>query len=336
MSCFGFRSLDNSTEIGKLREELSNLDIDRGTDAEPGKLVAYDENGGFTASRVTLLDAPILDAHASTKSYVDTQITDVRKIGTSAATPNTVVRRDANGVFAASQITIGAPTASNHVANKEYVDAIAAGLAWKQAVRLKTVGQLPAYTYSGNGTLTGSTDLTVDGVLANVGDRILVDQNNSPASHSGIYVVTQANPFILERSEDADGTPANEYVSGICLTVSGGVTGKGTQWILSTPNPITLGVTEQLWVMFSAGGTSDPTPNTLMMRDSRGDVSVRSLVSNGGWIGSTGFFNATPPPHFQGAFMSWNRDSGMGRTCFINGRGGGGAERGAPKGCWSS
>ena len=95
------------------------------------------------------------------------------------------------------------------------VEAAVGKLAWKEPVRAKTAGALPANTYSNGASGVGAT-LTatangalaaVDGVTLAPNDRVLVDQE-ATGSHNGIYVVTQlgdaGSPYILTRAEDAD------------------------------------------------------------------------------------------------------------------------------------
>ncbi len=113
------------------------------------------------------------------------------------------------------------------IPNKSYVDAIAAGLIVKDAVRAATTTALPTYTALGSGagkTLTATADgaLSIDNVTLVNGDRILVKNEISPDSiHNGIYEVTDAgsvsSPYILTRASDFDGSPSFE-VKGGCFT----------------------------------------------------------------------------------------------------------------------
>lgn len=87
----------------------------------------------------------------------------------------------------------------------------------------------------------------IDGVSAAVGDRVLVKEQAS-GLENGIYVVSLG---AWERSLDmGDGFPAK---GGTIITVAEGTLGEDTAWILSTNDPITVGVTPQDWIFFAGG-----------------------------------------------------------------------------------
>lgn len=155
-------------------------------------------------------------------------------------------------------VNLAQPTNATDAANKEYVDAVASGLNILTGVVLATAAPLAAVTAAGSGvgkTLTENANgaLTVDGVLATTGERILV-KDQVTGSDDGIYVVTDAGsagtPFILTRSTDFDQT--SEALSGSFVFVDQGTTNANTGWVLQTDNPITVDTTAQLWTQFSA------------------------------------------------------------------------------------
>ena len=101
---------------------------------------------------------------------------------------------------------------------------------------------------------------TLDGVPLAANDRILVkDQSN--ASQNGIHIVstlgTGANGT-WTRATDADG--AGELLSGMLVTVSEGTVNGKSVWMLTTPNPITIGTTALTFERKDAGtaGTAAP------------------------------------------------------------------------------
>lgn len=138
--------------------------------------------------------------------------------------------------------------------NKNQLDALSAGLDLKEGVRLATAAALDAYTPTVSGighTLTASANgaLTVDGVLAAVGDRILVKDENVGDVHvdHGIYDVTVSGtagaPWVLTRSTDADGTPQGEISNGTFAFVDQGVANEKSGWAVATPSPIYIDTT---------------------------------------------------------------------------------------------
>jgi hypothetical protein len=125
------------------------------------------------------------------------------------------------------------PTGSNDIVNKAYVDFIAAGLTWKQAVRVATTVNLAS--------LSGL--LTIDTITVTSGERVLV-KNQSTASENGIYV---ASASTWSRASDAD--TWNEYVGAIVFVESGSQA--GSAWYSSAQPGGTLGSTSIVWSNFS-------------------------------------------------------------------------------------
>jgi hypothetical protein len=152
------------------------------------------------------------------------------------------------------------PTNPQDVATKAYVDATAAGITWKQAVRVATTANIA--------TLAGGAPNTLDGVSLALNDRILV-KDQSTGSQNGIYYVstlgTGANGT-WTRSTDADDSgpganPASEVQSGIAVFVDEGTANAGTGWVLTTPNPITLGTTALTFQKFTSAAIIYGTPS---------------------------------------------------------------------------
>lgn len=78
---------------------------------------------------------------------------------------------------------------------------------------------------------------TIDGISINSGDRILV-KNQTSAKDNGLYVASSGN---WKRVLDSD--ESSEMVSGMSVYVEYGTINGGKQFILKTPNPISLGNT---------------------------------------------------------------------------------------------
>jgi hypothetical protein len=153
------------------------------------------------------------------------------------------------------------PTSAQDAATKAYVDATAVGLDVKPSVRLATAAALPAHGRVGN-VLTASANgaLTVDGVAAVAGNRILVKSEGSGTHlENGIYDVTAAgdgsNPWVLTRSSDADAS--SEVTLGMFVFVEAGTAGTATGWVLSASSatPIVLNTSTITFTQFSGPGT---------------------------------------------------------------------------------
>ena len=142
---------------------------------------------------------------------------------------------------------LASPVAGGDATNKAYVDNIAAGLTWKDAVNLLA---------DTNVALTGSfTGFTIDGVelaAANAGTRILLT-GQTQAEENGIYVLTDATggDYELVRSADTDAADGSELV-GAAVFVIAGTTFDNTGWVQS--NHELTGFAGQSWVQFSGGG----------------------------------------------------------------------------------
>lgn len=131
---------------------------------------------------------------------------------------------------------LASPVSGTDAANKNYVDAAAAGLTWKTAVKAASTGNL---------TLSG--EQTVDGVALVTGDRILV-KNQTTAADNGIYVVDSGS---WTRATDAD-SPSE--LDGAAVFVQQGTTNADTGWV-QTATIVTVGTTAQTWVQFTGSGT---------------------------------------------------------------------------------
>jgi len=136
-------------------------------------------------------------------------------------------------------VGLGTPSADTDAANKVYVDGVAQGLDIKKSVRAASTADL---------TLSG--EQTVDSVALVTGDRILV-KDQSTAEDNGIYIVDSA---AWTRSPDADNSPSGEVTCGMFTFVEEGTIAAGNGYVLTTPDPITLGVTPLTFAQFSGAG----------------------------------------------------------------------------------
>lgn len=153
------------------------------------------------------------------------------------------------------------PTANTDAVNANYVQAWAAGLDWKQSVRLATAAPLAAVTAAGTGvgkTLTANANgaLSVDSVLTVVGNRILV-KNQVAGADNGIYTVTTVGsggaPFVLTRAVDADQDA--EVTAGMATFSEEGTVNADCGWVLSSDDPLVIDTDSLLFTQFTGTGS---------------------------------------------------------------------------------
>ena len=169
----------------------------------------------------------------------------------------------AGGTMTGALTLSGAPTSDLHAATKLYVDGIAAGINFHQAVKATTTTNLSAnYSNGTNGfgaTLTADTNrtfTTLDGVSSwSVGDRILV-KDQTTATQNGIYTLTTIGSgsaaWVLTRATDADNNPSGELATGDFCFVTSGTTNGSKGFILTTTGTITVGTTNVNYTQFNA------------------------------------------------------------------------------------
>lgn len=176
-------------------------------------------------------------------------------IATQNANSVTLTGGSATGV---SITGLSTPTNGSDAATKDYVDASAAGMSQKNAVRAATTAALTA-TYS-NGTAGVGATLTnsgaqaafaLDGVSLAAGNRVLI-KDQASTFQNGIYTVTTvgsgASNWVLTRATDFDA--AAEISEGAYTIVEEGTanTGNlGTLWIQTNSGPFTVGTTAITW-----------------------------------------------------------------------------------------
>ena len=141
---------------------------------------------------------------------------------------------------------VGDPLGPEDAANKQYVDAVVAGLDPHESVVAKTAAELTSYVAAGTGvgkTLeapdSGTGHNTIDGVLLAVNDRVLVSmQGGDDATadvDNGVYDVTTLGDgasakFKLTRVTDADQATSGEMAQGLYVFCTGGTSYTNTGW----------------------------------------------------------------------------------------------------------
>jgi hypothetical protein len=130
---------------------------------------------------------------------------------------------------------------------------------WKEPVRAATTTAMAASTATATTRVANANGVmaAVDGVTPVAGDRLL-DKDHATGAARGIWQVVDvgsaSTPWRLERPADADSYPVLR--SGVTVKVSEGTTNVGTEWVLTTANPITVGTTSQTWTA-AGGGSGD-------------------------------------------------------------------------------
>jgi hypothetical protein len=168
----------------------------------------------------------------------------------------------AGGTMTGALTLSGAPTSDLHAATKLYVDGIAAGINFHQAVVAASAGNLAGvYDNGTNGfgaTITASANGaigTIDGAAVSVGSRVLL-RAQTDATQNGIYTVTNvggaSTKWVVTRATDADNNPAGELATGDFTFVTSGSTNASKGFILTTTGTITIGTTNVNYAQFNA------------------------------------------------------------------------------------
>lgn len=161
-------------------------------------------------------------------------------------------------------VNVGDPSGAQDTATKNYVDNVARGIDWKDAVRAASTGNL---TISGPGT-------TIDGVTMATNDRFLA-KDQSTGSQNGIYV-WNGSAVAATRAVDADSSA--EVTGGMAVYVNEGTANGDKAFVLTTNDPITLGTTALSFSQFG-GGTSYVAGNGLTLTGSTFDVGAGTGIS---------------------------------------------------------
>lgn len=147
-------------------------------------------------------------------------------------------------------INLGTPSADTDAATKAYVDALVAGLSWKDEVRVATTANGALATAFANGSV-------VDGVTLATGNRILL-KNQTAQAENGIYTVNATGA--PTRVTDADSSA--ELVNAAVFVAEG--TQADTAWVQTANAPLTVGTTALTFAQFGAGGSAITAGNGLV------------------------------------------------------------------------
>jgi hypothetical protein len=133
------------------------------------------------------------------------------------------------------------PSANADAANKQYVDNVARGLAWKAPVRAASTANVTVTT----------PGATLDGIVLASGDRVLL-KHQTAAAQNGIYVWA-ASGSALVRATDAD--TAGELVPGTAVSVAEGTAGGDKVFVVISDAAITIGTGAQTWGQLGGAGS---------------------------------------------------------------------------------
>lgn len=165
------------------------------------------------------------------------------------------------------------PSVNTDAANKQYVDNVARGLAWKEPVRAATTANGALSTAYANGQ-------SIDGVTLATGDRILI-KNQTAGAENGIYTVNASGA--PTRATDADN--GAELEPGTAVTVTEGTANGDKAFIIISDAPITIGTTAQTWGQLGGGITYTGGNGISVSGSTINAVQNTGIVVNGSGIG---------------------------------------------------
>jgi hypothetical protein len=227
-------------------------------------------NSGTAGDPVINLPA----AGAAQNGYLTSTDYNTLHAATDANTASAIVKRDANGDFAARNITatkvtgLATPVADTDGTPKGYVDGLVNGAQWGLAVR--------AVATANQGALSGLP--TIDGVTLVNNDRLLLiaqttgSQNGPWVVHSGAW------------TRPTDYASAGVVPDNRAYFVEEGTANAESGWTLTTNGAITVDTTSTAWTKFTGLGSISVTTPIIKTGDT---LSLGTVpVANGGTGGT--------------------------------------------------
>lgn len=235
-------------------------------------------SSGTTLSRTTVLSSSNAGSLVSFTSnikdvfvsYPSSRSVYQNEAGTATVQHEFVTLNAGTANITSANITAGTvsttPTSGTDIANKTYVDTIAAsGITYHAPVKYEAPNALTATYNNGTAgvgaTLTNSGTLgafTPDGVVASVNDRVLIYQQAN-AVQNGVYTVTTvgdgSTAWVLTRAADANTYAVkspNALGEGDAFFVTSGTTGAGETYVCNTQGTITFGTTNITFAQISS------------------------------------------------------------------------------------
>lgn len=179
------------------------------------------------------------DAYGRVAGTTPVVLADIKSIADGEYVNVTGDTMSGNLTFSSGATVTGLPDPVNgtDAANKNYVDAVAAGLTWKNAV----------VALADTNVNIASAPATIDGVTLTSGDRVLLTAQSTDAE-KGIYVFASAGAALV-RAADAD---AFGELNGATVFVQQGSVYADTGW---TQAATLTSFSGQSWVQFTGAGT---------------------------------------------------------------------------------
>ena len=207
-----------ATELGYVSGVTSSIQTQLTTNAADILNHITDTVDAHSASAISVVPSGNLAATEVQAALEELQL-DIND----RALDSEVIKKDGSVPFEADQsmggfrlTQLAAPTAATDAATKEYVDNALEGLRPKEAVRVATTADI---------VLSGL--ITVDGVLLQAGDRVLV-KDQTLAENNGIYVAA-AGPW--PRSLDFDSLSPIDEVNKAFMAVQEGDDNAGKLYV---------------------------------------------------------------------------------------------------------
>lgn len=197
------------------------------------------------------------------------------------------------GTMTGSLILAADPVLALEAATKQYVDAIASGLNFKDPVLAASVGAFTV-TYANGAAGVGATltnagvmaAFSIDGVSPSLTDRVLI-KDQASTFQNGIYTVTTVGSgavnWVLTRATDYD-TPA-EIQPGDFVLVTSGTVNSGTAWI-QTATVATVGTDPILFTQFG-GGNFAPIDAEYLVLSTNPSLTDERVFTPGGGLDAT-------------------------------------------------
>lgn len=196
---------------------------------------------GLVTAATTLTAADIPTLTASKISDFDTQVRTSRLDQMAAPTASVSYNSQKITSLANGTLSTDAVNKSQLDAVQAYVDSVRTGQDWKDSVR---------FVPTANDTLSGLA--ARDGITPVAGDRVGIVNNQTNGVQRGIWIASSGS---WTRATDADNlTNTGEVTDGMTFFCEEGPNA-GKQYLLTTPNPITLGTTSLNFTVANQGTT---------------------------------------------------------------------------------
>lgn len=257
-------TLDSTIDFGSIANRwLSVFGLHYRTGVSPGHAYtfdAYDTNAlsNTTFATLTAGNPPTMALSGSVTTVTQSAADNSTKIASTAYADRMVPL--AGGTMSGLLILSGDPVAALGAVTKQYADAIAAGVDFKQACFAATTANLNATYLNGvagiGATLVNAGALaafTVDGQSPAINSRILV-KNQTSTFQNGIYTLSTvgsgAIAWVLTRSTDYDQAPS-EIFPGTLVPVDNGTVNALSSWV-ETATVTTIGTDPITFSQFTA------------------------------------------------------------------------------------